>query len=241
VALAAYSLKDLRFGFGQPQFTTSPSHDFVFSLPLSIENGGYTDLKSFNLTTVLFDAEGSELSNASSFVPIIRSGENVTIMHNVTLSVNDLFRYGEQFLFNESNITVSVSAGLDVAEVLPAQISTNFSYPWGAPFYNFKVGQPVLAVPNAANTQISVPVSFENHAVFDLSGNITARLYGSTNSLLSESQTALDVPRGSPYDGSFDFNIPLSLASTQTVRSGHIDIYFSTAIFEYGPLVIPYG
>jgi hypothetical protein len=94
VALSAFSLKDLRFGFGNPQFTTSPNHDLVFSLPLSIDNGGYTDLKSFNLTTVMFDTEGSELSNASSFVPIIRSGENVTIMHNVTLSGNDLFSHG---------------------------------------------------------------------------------------------------------------------------------------------------
>ena len=93
----------------------------------------------------------------------------MTIMHNVTLSANDLFRHGEQFLFNDSNVTVSVSAGLNVAEVLPAQISTNFSYPWGAPFYDFKVGMPVLAVSKATNTEISVPVSFENHAVFDLS------------------------------------------------------------------------
>lgn len=241
IASAAYSIKDLDFGFGEPQFTVAPDHELLFSLPLHIDNRGYYSLKAFNVTTVFSDAEGSEISRASTFVPAISQGQNVTILHNATLSMNSLLQKGDQYLFNDNNLTASVTAGLNFAELIPAQLSTNITYPWGAPLYNFMLGQSSYDLSSSTQGKATVPLSFENHAAFDLTGNIRVELYNSGNSLLGESQTAFNAPRFSSYHGSLEFGVPLNTASLPADRSGHFKVFFSTALFEYGPLVIPYG
>src|SRR4030067_3533387 len=111
-ASAAYSFKDLNFNFGEPQFTTTPTNDLMFSMPVYIDNRGYYSLKEFNLTTVFSDMEGAELSNSSTFVPIITHGQNLTIIHNVTLSTVSLTEK-EQYLFNDSSLNLMVVAGLN--------------------------------------------------------------------------------------------------------------------------------
>jgi hypothetical protein len=241
IALSAYSFKDLNFDLGEPQFTTAPDGQLLFSLPLYIDNRGYCSLKEFNLSTVFSDAEGAEISRANTFVPVIPRGENVTILHNVTLSMDSVLENAEQYLFNDNNLTASVTAGLTVAELLPAQISTNFTFPWGAPFYNFALGQPSFEQFNFTHSAVSVPMSFENHAAFDLAGNIRVELFDSVGSLLGESQTSFYVPQHSSYDGNLEFHVPLSTESFSAAHNGHFNVYFSTPLFEYGPLVIPYG
>jgi hypothetical protein len=155
--------------------------------------------------------------------------------------LDSVLENAEQYLFHDSNLTVSVTAGLTVAELLPAQILTNFTFPWGAPFYNFALDQPSFERFNFTHSAVSVPVSFENHAAFDLAGNIRVELFDSVGSLLGESQTAFYVPQHSSYDGNLEFQVPLNAASLSTAQSGHFNVYFSTPLFEYGPLVIPYG
>jgi hypothetical protein len=241
IASAAYSIKDLNSGFGEPQFTVAPNHELLFSLPLYIDNRGYYSLKSFNITTVFSDAEGSEISRASTFVPAIPQGQNVTILHNATLSMDSLLQKGDQYLFNDNNLTASVTAGLNFAELIPAQLSTNITYPWGAPFYNFMLGQPSYDLFDSTHSRVVVPLSFENHAAFDFAGSIRVELYDSGNSLLGESRVAFDVSRGSRYNGNLEFRVPLNIASLSAAQSGHFKVFFSTSFFEYGPLVIPYG
>jgi hypothetical protein len=240
LALSAYSFKDLNFDLGEPQFTTAPDGRLLFSLPLYIDNRGYCSLKEFQLMTVFSDAEGAEISRANTFVPVIPRGENVTIFHNVTLSMDSVLENAEQYLFNDNNLTASVTAGLTFAELLPTQISTNFTFPWGAPFYNFALGHPSFGRFDLTHSAVSVPMSFENHAAFDLAGNIRAELFDSAGSLLGESQTSFYVPQHSSYDGNLEFHVPLSTASSSAAHNGHFNVYFSTPLFEYGPLVIPY-
>jgi hypothetical protein len=241
IASAAYSIKDLNIGFGEPQFAVASNHELLFSLPLHIDNKGYYSLKSFNITTVLSDAEGSEISSASAFVPTIPQGQNITIFHNVTLAVDSLLEKGGRYLFNDDNFTASVTAGLNFAELIPAKISTNMTYPWGAPFYNFMLGPPSYELLDSANSRVAVPLSFENHATFDLAGNMRIELYNSGNSLFGESQATFNVPQGSRYNGNLEFHMPLNTASLSAAQSGHFDVFFSTSFFEYGPLVVPYG
>jgi hypothetical protein len=231
----------LSFGFGEAQFTAASNHELLFSLPMCIDNRDHYSLKSFNITTVLSDAEGSEISSASTFVPAIPQGQNVTILHNVTLSMDSLFEKDEQYLFSNGNLAVSVKAGLNFVDLIPVQLSTNITYPWGAPFYNFMVGQPSYNSFDSTQGRVTVPLSFENHAAYDLAGNIRVELYGGGNSLLGESQTTFNVPRSPHYAGTLEFKVPLNVASLSAVRSGHFNVYFSTSLFEYGPVVIPYG
>jgi hypothetical protein len=241
IASAAYSVKDLNFNVGEPQFSTAPDGQLLFSLPLYVDNRGYYSLKEFQLSTVFSDAEGVEISRDNTYVAVIPHGENVTIIHNVTLSMDSLLENGEQYLFHDSDLAVSFAAGLNFAELFPAQISTNFTYPWGAPFYNFALGQPSFGLFNATHGVVVVPMSFENHAAFDLGGSISVELYDGLNSFVSESQTVFSVPQYSSYNGDMAFYVPLNVASLSAGGSGHFDFYFSTPLFEYGPLVIPYG
>ncbi|MGW8289456.1 MAG: hypothetical protein ACWGNP_04205, partial [Candidatus Bathyarchaeia archaeon] len=203
-------------------------------------------LNELHLSTVFSDAEGAEISRSYMFVPIIPRGENTTIIHNISLSPITTLERGAPYLFYNDDLNVSFTAGLNFAELLPAEISANFTFPWGAPFYNFAVGDPSIENVDPTKVTVSVPVSFENHAVFDVAGSIKMELYDSTDALLSESQTVLYVPQHSNYDDNMEFSIPviasnLSVDSLSTVGSGHFDVYFDMGVFQYGPLVIPYG
>ena len=239
-ASAAYSIKDLNFDFGEPQFTATSTKDLTFSLPVYIGNRGYYSLKAFNLTTVFSDVEGVELSNSTTFVPIIQNGQNLTLIHNMTLSTATLTEK-KQYLFNDSTLNCVVVAGLNFAELLPTQITMNFSYPWGAPFYDFNLGEPKFANSNLKNIRLSVPLSFENHAVFDLVGNVSIELCDDAGSVLTEKQIPLNVTKQTRYSKMLELNVPLDTASPSAKLSGHFNVYFSTSMIEYGPLVIPYG
>ena len=241
IASAAYSLKDLNFSIGEPQFTTTSNRDMALSLPLYIYNGGFYGLKGFNLTTLFSDANGTEVSRSSTFVSTIPHGQNTTILHNVTLNMDKLAESDEQYLFNDANLNAEVTAGLNFAELLPVQLSTNFTFPWGAPLYDLTLGQPRFRNPTRTSTAITVPISFENHAAFDLNGTVHANLYDKDGTLLAESEKLLDVSKGSEYAGNFDFAVPLSTVSQSSMTGGRVEVSFSTSMFEYGPVVKSIG
>jgi hypothetical protein len=241
IASAGYSMKDLNFGVGEPQFTSTSNQDLMLTLPLHIDNRGYYSLRNFNLTTAFSDAEGVEISKASTFLAAIPNGENVTILHNVTLSMGSIAERANQYLFDDGNLTCTVTAKLNFADILPTQLATNVTFPWGAPFYNFQVEHPNLRAVDLTHLLATVPLSFENHAAFDLTGNISAKLLDEHDGLLSESQTAINVPKYSSYNGNLKFIIPVTAAASTSTLSGHLEVYFFTLMFEYGPVVIPYG
>lgn len=241
IALSAYSFKDLDFNLGEPQFTTASDGQLLFSFPLFIDNKGYCNLKEFNLFTVFLNSESAEIWRVNTFVPVISRGENVTIFHNVTISLDSLLKNAEQYILNDNNLTASITAELALAELLPTQISTNFVFPWGAPFYNFTLGLPSFERFNFTHSVVSVPMSFENHAAFDISGDIRVEPFDSLVSSLGESQTWFYVPQYSSCKGNLEFHVPFNTASSSAAHNGHFNVYFSTPLFEYGPLVIPYG
>jgi hypothetical protein len=240
IAVAGYSFKDLKFGAGEPQFSTSPDGELLFSLPINIDNQGVCSLKDLNITTVFSDAEGSKIATASTFVPVIPHGQNTTIFHNVSLNVQDLVGK-EEYLFEDESMAAEVTAGLTFAELLPVEISTNFTYPWGAPFYGFTLGELSFSPVNATHGSVTVPVSFENHAAFDVDGEMNVKLCGGDGAVLGGSQTIFDVPQHSSYAGDLELCVPLDSAASAMVQGGYFDVYFSTGLFDYGPLVIPYG
>jgi hypothetical protein len=210
VVMAAYSVKDLNVDFGEPEFAVTPDGELNIALPLFVYNRGYYSLKDFHLSTVLSDAEGAEISRSVTIVPVIPRGENVKIVHNVTMNPLNLFEKSEQYLFSDNDLNVSFTAGVNFAELFPAEISANFTFPWGSPFYNFAIGEPSFEVVDFTHVTVSALMSFENHAIFDLAGNIRIELYDSEDSLLSESQTVLYVPQNSAHEGNIEFSVPLT-------------------------------
>ncbi len=128
ITLTAYSAKDLDFDIGEPRFFAPSEEQLVISLPLYVDNRGYCSVKQFHVSTIFIDAEGMEISRATSFFPVILQGETIILFHNATLSISRLLERSEGYLHDEE-ITASVTVGFNLADLLPTQISTNLTFP----------------------------------------------------------------------------------------------------------------
>ncbi|MBK5133196.1 hypothetical protein JJE00_02050, partial [Candidatus Bathyarchaeota archaeon] len=60
------------------------------------------------------------------------------------------------------------------------------------------------------------------------------------NSVLSETQELISVSQQTSYEDSLEFIVPITERALTDIQNGHFNIYFSTLLFEHGPLVIPY-
>jgi len=236
-ASAFYSVKDLQFDFGDPQVSVTPENKLLVSLPITITNVGYYNIGFFNVTTEISDEEGFTIVRGSTFVPVILKGDTIATAHNMTIDVNDLLQNHQNYLFNDTEMRINEIVSMRIAEVIPVQASTNLSEPWGAPLYNFALGEIEYSAYNLTHLRAIIPLSFENHALFDLTGNIQMRMYNSTDSLLGEGQTAIDVAQNSPYNGYLE----LYVSPAGITANGRFEVDFITPFFNIGPLVIPYG
>jgi len=234
---AAYSVKDLQFGFGEPQMTMTPTNELLFTLPINVYNRGYYNIGRFNVTTEISDTIGNQITRGSSFTPVIRKDERVTILHNVTLDFDDLLQFSQTYLFADSELNIAETVGLSLAEVIPVQASGNFSIPWGAPLYNFRLGEPQYQAFNLTHLRASVSISFENHAMFDIIGTIQVSMYNSSSQRVCSGQTTLNAPQHSTYSS----HVELYIKVTSVTPSGRFEVNLQTPFFSYGPWGIPYG
>jgi hypothetical protein len=238
-ATAAYSVKDLSLNFGEPEVSFTDSR-LLFALPIHITNRGYYNIGNFNVTTQILNLDGYVLATGRTYERIIPKGRLTTVYHNVSLDFADLLA-ASTYLFNDTQFTVKAWVGLKLAEAIPVQAQTNFSFPWGAPFYNFALGTPTITiidpVADPFHVRATVPMSFENHAAFDLVGNVSVRMLNSRDSVVGESVTVFSVPQNSPYTGALQFDANIG----QVTPSGRFEVYFATEFFSHGPEVIPYG
>jgi hypothetical protein len=220
---------------GEPQISITLDGELLFSIPITIVNNGYYDLSHFNLTTRILDENDLLIANGSTFVPRIRKGVETIITHNVTMDINDLLEKNQNYLFNDAELKICETVAIRLADVIPVQASTNITLPWGAPLYNFTIKEIVYTPINLTHVGFIIPFSFENHAFFDLIGNIQIHLYNDKDKLLGKGETSIEAPQNSFYEGHMELQL------TEISEKGYFEIYFQTQFFNYGPLVIPYG
>jgi len=234
---AVYSAKDIGFDFGEPQVDLSPDNKILFSLPITIDNKGYYDVGSFNVTTEISDQEGFMITRASTFIPVIEKGRQIVATHKDTIDINALLQKSQDYLFKDIELEVRETVSIKLADVIPVQASTNLTLPWGAPLYNFTLGRSEYSRFNGTHVTATVPIDFENHASFDLAVIIRVYMYAGTNILVGEGQTTVETLQNTPYHGQMELDIPVDAIG----ESGHFEVYFFTTFFNFGPLVIPYG
>jgi hypothetical protein len=234
---AVYSVKDLHLDFGEPQMNITADNRIILSFPLNITNKGFYNLRSFNLTTQISDAENFNIARGTSFIPIINKDEAATITHNVTIDFNTLLQHDKKFLFNDTELEIYEIVGMVIADLIPIQASSNSSMPWGAPLYNFALGQPQYVAANSTHFLVSLPITFENHAFFDVAGNIQIKMYNNTNGLLGEGQISINVPQQFFYDGFVEFYVSRS----DVTDDGYFSVSILTPLFNYENLVVSYG
>jgi hypothetical protein len=194
-------------------------------------------MDSFSLRTRIRDKNGHTITRGTTNIPIIKKGEEVTATHNMTIDINDLLQRDENYLFNDTEMRIYETGSIGIANIIPVQASTNFTMPWGAPLYNFALGASQYLSFNYTHVMVVVPISFENHAFFDVAGTVKIEMCNSTDVLVGEGETNIEAWHNSPYYG--NINVIAQIAGM--TPSGRFEVYFDTLLFDYGPMVIPYG
>jgi hypothetical protein len=236
-ATAVYSVMNLGVGFGEVEFFPS-INGVVLSLPFFINNTGYYDISELNISTRIIDSNGTLLKLSQTFVPLVSRGSNVEAAHNISIESDDIMERIE-LVFNDSSFVFDTSITLNFANIVPVQMSMNMTMPWGAPFSNVSVGEISRLPFNATHDRVVVPLSFENHSFFDVTGTMNFEIYNDVEELVTSGETSLDVQSESTYDEQVDMYLSLTDASRLT-ESGKVRLIFETSMFtveqwiEYG-------
>jgi len=233
---AIYSMKDIRVNLGQFQINSQQGDELALSFPMSIVNPGFYNLDQFNVSTVVFNSDGSELAQGFTSVPRIVHEQTVNITHDLVLNLTDLVQKNGEMLFSDSELTANMSVKMRAVGAIPILASSNITVPWGAPFYNLMIAGPEFSAYNSTYSRVVVPVSFENHAFFNLTGTVILRMYDTSDTLLARTRISLDVPQHSSFNGMTQLLVPSQLTSVV-----HFELTFVFPFLRYGPLVVPYG
>jgi len=226
---AAYSAANLRMNFGESK-TSFSDGIFSLSIPIFVNNTGFYEITDLNITTHMKDRDNKTVSTSTSIVPIISPSNNIQSTHNITLDLKNLTTELPYLVFNDSIFYMYSSVALRFANVIPIQISTNATMPWGAPICNFSIGEISL---NHAKRKLTVPLSFENHAFFSVNGTMHLEVYNSENEQVSTEEVTIEVPSGYEFKDSVEMNVDPS----KLTHECQIQVFFEIASLSVGPIV----
>jgi len=219
--------------FGEPRFLSS-NGVVVMSLPFSINNTGYYDISELNITTYVMDHKGAEISTSTTLVRSIPQGSSIDESHNVSIKVNDMIERGLSYLlFNDSVFNMSMLIALKFAHIIPIQVSTEGTMPWGAPLYNFFIGEISYNLYNLTHYKVVIPLSFENHSFFSLNGTILFEVYNGQNERLGSGVTSVNVPSNTRCKDLVEVIVRGDPREITEAR-----VYLDTSLFSFGPVVM---
>ncbi|MCK4885065.1 hypothetical protein KAS24_03240 [Candidatus Bathyarchaeota archaeon] len=229
-ATAVYSVMNLGVNPGTVQMLPS-GNGITFSLPFSITNNGFYELADLNLTTRVTDSAGTVLDLTETFVPSIPPGTNVNASHTIPIDLETILSMDHiPLLLDDSEFTVEIFAGLNFAQVVPVQISTNATIPWGAPFAHFSIGRISVSSQNSTHVEASIPVSFENHAIIEITGTLKLELINNSNEKIASGTTTISVPSQQNYaDRILLYMKPQDISKLS--GSGNLHMIFETPVF----------
>lgn len=229
---AVYSAFQIRPRLGEPSAANSGG-TLTFSLPLNLYNGGFYDISEFNITTQVSDSLGSVLSRSSTFVPVVPKRAYTTITHRMSISIEQASTAGlSHLLFNDSELDIWATAKLTYASVVPLELSSNFTMPWGAPLANLALGGATTVPLNLTHTRAYVPFSFENHSFLEMNGTARLEIFDNASHTIGTSTVKFDAPPDTHFDTDVEVIVAGNPASIREAR-----LYLQTPFFIYGPVV----
>ena len=227
---AVYSVMNLVVNLGEVQMLPS-SKGITFSLPFSIDNNGYYEIADLNLTTRVTDPDGTLIDLTETFVQSIPRDTTVNATHTIPIDLDSILSMDYlPFLFEDSEFNAEIFVGLNFARAVPVQLSTNATIPWGAPLADFSVGSISVSPLNSTHAEASIPLSFENHAILDLTGTLTLELYNDSQNMITSEETIVRVPSQQSYSDRIVMYTSLQDASKVT-SSGNVHVIFETPMF----------
>jgi len=229
-ATAVYSVTQLGVSTGEPEILPSVT-GIRFSLPFSINNGGYYEIADLNLTTRVTDQQGTLLDETETFVHSIPPETNLTENHEISIGLNDIFSVNQTLLLLEdTDFNVEVFAGLNFAHAVPVQLSLNTSIPWGAPFANFEIQETTVSDYNETHVHAIIPIRFENHAILDVSGTLSIEAYNILGQSIGFGTTTINALSGYGVYADIPVYVRQHDVSSLT-SSGRFHVVFQTVMF----------
>jgi hypothetical protein len=236
-----YSMKDVRLDVGKPQTTVTPDRELLVSFPIGIVNKGYFSLNDFNVSTEAQDEQKSTIAQGSTFVPVIKPGETLNRTLQMGTNLTDMLRTHQNLVLNDTELQVNATVSMKAGELIALQVSSNLAMPWGAPLCNLTIATPEFTTqidPNFTNYYtVAVPIAFENHAFFDLNGTVRLNMYNSSSILTGTTEIALEAPQQKSYGADLQLDVPVA----GNTGNGRLEVFISTSLFNYGPVVVYYG
>lgn len=230
VITAVYSVTQLSINIGEVQMLPS-SEGFNFFLPFSISNKGYYELADLNLTTRVKNINGTLLDQSETLIPSILKGATVNSTHIITLDLETIMSIDYvSLLLKDSTFEVELFAALNFARAIPIQVSTNTTIPWGAPLSQFSVGRPSISTFNSTHGEASIPLSFVNHAVLDLTGTLKLEFLSVSREVIAFGETAINVPSGASYIGEINA-YPRQQDISNLAGEIYMHVIFETPLF----------
>jgi hypothetical protein len=221
---------NLGINIGEVQMLPS-SNGITFSLPFSITNNGYYELADLNLTTCVTDQNGTVFDITETLVPSIPRDSNVNSSHTISVDIDSILTMNRiSLLLNDSSFNVEIFAGLNFARAVPVQLSTNATIPWGAPFAHFSIGTASVSSHNSTHVEGKIPISFENHAIIDITGTLKVEVYTNSNEYISAGTTNINAPSKQRCTDRLLVYATQEDASKLT-GSGKMHIIFETPVF----------
>jgi len=202
----------------------------VIETSVFANNTGFYNIYDFNITTYAEDSTGRLISKPStSITPFIERGSTLNSTHKLILNYSEIVSQKLQYLiFNDTVLSQFILLSADIGGILPVQISANTTLPWGAPLYNFSIGEPSFTL----NT-ISFVLSFENHSPFNLTTPMTIELYNNENLLIGSTTTEISA---APGYHSQEITLPIDVS--KVTKTGFVRAYFPSFDYE---VRYPYG
>jgi hypothetical protein len=238
---AIYCMKDIHLDIGSPQSAAGPNNELIIDFPIGITNNAFYNLENFNISTEIRDLQTALIAQGFTFIPNIERGESINLTYQMTMNLTEFIQNHQNLAVDDTELQANITISMKAAQLIPLQVSSNRTVPWGAPLYNFTLGAPEItmqASPSSMNRcLVTIPMSFENHACFDLMGTIKLSMYNDTNLLTGTGATVLKAPSLSNYKQDVQFEVP----AEGTTSNGFLEVSLSTPSFDYGPLVISYG
>jgi len=227
---AVYSAFQLQVDFSENPRTSTSGGTMTLLFPFSLKNKGFYDISDLNITTVVQESNGALISNSSTVIPLISSGNKVNATHSISITIENMASSSlSRLLFYDTELNIDHSLALKYAGVIPLEISRNSTMQWGAPLYNLTLGKL-----STQGTNVMIPINFENHSFFAINGTLTLELFNDSNQRVGIGTTALNVQPSYSYSNSVQV---LVSGAPRRIREAHLS--FDTSLFSYGPVVFP--
>jgi hypothetical protein len=229
----AFSLLQLveskSIGFREPLFSYT-NGNLSLSAPFYINNTGFYDLSDINIT-VLVKGDNKTVAAVSELFPPIPAGSMINESYDISLSLGELFSKNSELLTHDTTLDLNMHLFFRIAYLIGIGGSTNITTVWGAPFYNLTLAASPY---NYSSHKLTLFMSFENHAYFDLNGAMRLELYSSTSALIGSPTQNLDIPSDTLFDNSYE----LTIDTFKITHNGTMRVYFDNMLIQEAGVIL---